>query len=107
MKKAMMGASAAAAIALAPICIPPAHAGPYDACSGISDPNAREDCMERILLERPIAEKPPGHPAGSCRESATIPSRHLMRWGRWTVSTTPFRADRQSRATKRSRIKTR
>jgi hypothetical protein len=77
MKKAMMGASAAAAIALAPICIPPAHAGPYDACSGISDPRAREDCIQQILVERPIPEeiaaKPPGYPAGSCRPSANPP----------------------------------
>ena len=77
MKKAMMGASAAAAIALAPVCIPPAHAGPYDACIGISDPQAREDCIQRILLEHPIPEeiaaKPPGYPAGSCHPSANPP----------------------------------
>jgi hypothetical protein len=77
MKKAMMGASAAAAITLAPICIPPAHAGPYDACSGISDPQAREDCIQRILVEHPIPEeiaaRPPGYPAGSCRPSANPP----------------------------------
>jgi hypothetical protein len=73
MKKAMMGASAAAAIALAPICIPPAHAGPYDACMGISDPKAREDCMARIIEQPQTYARPPGYPAGSCRPSANPP----------------------------------
>jgi hypothetical protein len=50
MKKALMGASAAAAIALAPLCIPPAQAHADDPsddpCVSITDPAAHQACID-------------------------------------------------------------
>ena len=58
MKRAILGASAAAAIALAPLCIPPAHADPIDACAGITDPAAHQACID---------ESPPDDPMDTIR----------------------------------------
>ena len=46
MKKALMGASAAAVIALAPLCIPPAQAHADDPCVSITDPAAHQACID-------------------------------------------------------------
>jgi hypothetical protein len=54
MKRATQGASAAAAIALAPLCIPPAHADPIDACAGITDPAAHQACIDEFLRDNPM-----------------------------------------------------
>lgn len=51
MKRALMGASAAAAIALAPLCIPPAQAHADDPCVSIIDPAAPVDCIAEPLPE--------------------------------------------------------
>ena len=46
MKKALMGASAAAAIALAPLCIPPAQAHADDPCVSIAA--AHQACIDEF-----------------------------------------------------------
>jgi hypothetical protein len=56
MKRAILGVSAAAALALAPICIPPAHADP---CTDTGDPH---DCGHAW-----IQYIPPGYPEGACQ----------------------------------------
>ena len=67
MKKALMGASAAAAIALAPLCIPPAQAHADDPsddpCVSITDPAAHQACVDdfRDLYERRACEASPNH----------------------------------------------
>jgi len=48
MKKALMGASAAAVIALAPLCIPPAQAHADDPCVSITDPAAHPACIDEF-----------------------------------------------------------
>ena len=49
MQKALLGVSAAAAIALAPLCIPPAQAHADDPCVSITDPAAHQDCIDEPL----------------------------------------------------------
>jgi len=51
MKKALMGASAAAVIALAPLCIPPAQAHADDPCVSIIDPAAHQACSDESLRD--------------------------------------------------------
>ena len=46
MKRAILGASAVAAIALAPLCISPAQAHADDPCIGITDPAAYQACID-------------------------------------------------------------
>jgi hypothetical protein len=53
MKKAIVRASAAAAIALAPLCIPPAQAHADDPCATISDPAAHQACTNKIRRDGP------------------------------------------------------
>ena len=66
MKRAIMGVSAAAAIALTPLCIPPAQAhadDPDDPCVSITDPAAHQACIDdfRDLYERRACEASPNH----------------------------------------------
>ncbi len=42
----------AAAIALAPLCIPPAQAHADDPCSGITDPAIHQGCVDGLRLRR-------------------------------------------------------
>ena len=49
MKRAILGVSAAAAIALAPLCIPPAQAHADDPCVSITDPAAHQACIDKFL----------------------------------------------------------
>ena len=65
-KKALMGASVAAVIALAPLCIPPAQAHADDPCVSITDPAAHQACIDksrRDFYRREIAqcEASPNH----------------------------------------------
>jgi hypothetical protein len=46
MKRAIVTVSAAAAIALAPLCIPPAQAHADDPCVSIIDPAAHQACID-------------------------------------------------------------
>lgn len=52
MKRAILGVWAAAAVALEPLCIPPAqaHAG-GDPCFGIVDPSGYQACMRQYLRD--------------------------------------------------------
>ncbi len=49
MKSALMRVSAAAAIALAPLCMPPAQAHADDPCADITDPAAHQACIDEFL----------------------------------------------------------
>jgi hypothetical protein len=49
-----MGVSAAAAIALAPLCIPPAQAHADDPCVSITDPAAHQACIDEFLRDDPV-----------------------------------------------------
>ena len=54
MKKAIMAVSAAAAIALAPLCIPRAQAhadDPDDPCVSITDPAAHQACIDEYMRD--------------------------------------------------------
>ena len=54
MKKALMGASAAAALALAPLCIPPAQAHADDPCVSITDLAAHPACIDKFPRNNPM-----------------------------------------------------
>jgi hypothetical protein len=61
MNRALMGVSAAAAIALAPLCIPPAQAHADDPCVEITDPAAHQRCIDEFqrlqdLYRREVAQ---------------------------------------------------
>ena len=47
MKRAFVGVSAAAAVALASLCVPPAQARADDPCLSITDPVARQACIDQ------------------------------------------------------------
>jgi hypothetical protein len=65
MKNALLGALAAAVIALAPLCIPPAQAHADDPCANIADPAAHQACID----ESPPPDAPPRYPMGECQAS--------------------------------------
>jgi hypothetical protein len=54
MKKALMGASAAAVMALAPLCISSAQAHADDPCVSIIDPAAQQACIDGSLSDDPL-----------------------------------------------------
>jgi hypothetical protein len=54
MKRAIMGVSAAAAIALAPLCMPPAQAHADGPCVSIIDPAAHQPCSDEFLRDDPM-----------------------------------------------------
>jgi hypothetical protein len=68
MKRAILGVSAAAAIALAPVCIPPAQAHADDPCVSITDPAAHQACIDESRRNDPMHLHP-----GECQSSP--------RWG--------------------------
>ena len=66
MNRAIVGVSAAAAIALAPLCIPPAQAHADDPCVSITDPAARQACIDESLRrDTPFRRYHLGHCDGS------------------------------------------
>jgi hypothetical protein len=65
MKKALLGASAAAVIALAPLCIPPAQAHADDPCVSITDPAAHQACIDESLPDDTMR----GPQMGDCQSS--------------------------------------
>ena len=64
MKKALMGASAAAVIALAPLCLPPAQAHADDPCVSIADPAAHQACIDESVPADTQRD-----PMGNCQAS--------------------------------------
>ena len=52
MKKAIFGLWAAAVLALAPLCVPPAQAHADDPCAGIIDPAAHQACINDFVQRR-------------------------------------------------------
>jgi hypothetical protein len=63
----MMGVSAAAVIALAPLCIPPAQAHADDPCVSITDPAAHQACIDEFLRDDPMHRYQMGE--GECQSS--------------------------------------
>ncbi len=53
MKRAIMGVSAAAAIALASLCFPAPQARADDPCAGIADPVAHQACIDKSPADDP------------------------------------------------------
>ena len=68
MKTAIMGVTAAAAIGLAPTCIPPAQAHADDPCVGIADPAAYQACIGKLPRNNPIRR----YPLGDCEGASPI-----------------------------------
>jgi hypothetical protein len=60
-----MRMSAAAAIALAPLCISPAQAHADDPCVSITDPAAHQACIDESLRDNPMRR----HQMGDCQAS--------------------------------------
>jgi hypothetical protein len=65
MKRAIMGVSAAAAIALAPLCIPPPQAHADDPCVSVTDPAAHQACIDGSLRDNPMRR----YQLGNCEAS--------------------------------------
>lgn len=63
-----MGVSAAAAITLAPLYIPPAQAHADDPCVSITDPAAHQACIDEWLRSDPT-HRPHRPPMGDCGSS--------------------------------------
>ena len=61
MKKALMGASAAAVIALAPLCLSPAQAHADDPCVSITDPAAHQACIDESAPDNATQRDPMGN----------------------------------------------
>lgn len=51
MKKAILGVSAAAVIALVPLSVPLAPAGAGDPCADVTDPAAHQVCLDNYMRE--------------------------------------------------------
>ena len=54
MKRALMGASAAVALALAPLCIPPGQAHADHPCVTIADQAAHQACIDKFPRYNPM-----------------------------------------------------
>ena len=61
MKKTLIGASAAAVIALAALCIAPAQAHADDPCVSITDPAAHQACINESLPDDTMHRDPMGN----------------------------------------------
>src|ERR1700757_4234979 len=68
MTKALMGALAAAGIALTPLCIPPARAQAGDPCAVITDPAAYQTCIGKFRRDNPIRR----YPLGNCEGASAV-----------------------------------
>jgi len=69
MKKSLIGASAAAVIALAPLCIPPAQAhAADDPCASITDPAAHQPCIDKFPRDNSMR----GYPLGDCEGASPV-----------------------------------
>jgi hypothetical protein len=66
MKKALMGTSAAAVIALAPLCIPPARAHADDPC--VADPAVNQPCIAKFRGDNPMRR----YPLGDCEGASPV-----------------------------------
>ena len=54
MTRAIMGVSAAAVTALAPLCMPPTQAHADDPCVSITDPTAHQACIDKSQRDNPM-----------------------------------------------------
>ena len=68
MQKALMGVSAAAAIPLAPLCIPPAQAHADDPRVSITDPAAHQACIDESVRDNPMRR----YHLGNCEGASPI-----------------------------------
>jgi hypothetical protein len=78
MKRAIMGVSAAAAIALAPLCIPPAQAHADDPCVSITDPTAHQACIDESVRDDPLRRY-----EGDCQSSPDFGSEGQLCRNSW------------------------
>lgn len=53
-QRAILGVSATAAVALAPLCVPPAQAHAEDPCISVTEPAAHQDCIDEFLRDHPM-----------------------------------------------------
>jgi hypothetical protein len=68
MKRALMGVSAAAAITLAPLFVPPAQAHADDPCVSITDPAAHQACINGFMPHDPTRR----HLLGDCEGASPL-----------------------------------
>jgi hypothetical protein len=68
MKKKLIGASAVAAIALAPLCVPPAQAHADDPCANITVPAAHQACIDNLRRGNAMRR----YPLGDCEGASPI-----------------------------------
>lgn len=85
MTKALIGAWAAAVVALAPFCIPPAQAHADDPCVSITDPGAHQACVDAL---------PPDDPArgyqGNCHASPDYGAEGQICRDSWVRKSAPL-----------------
>jgi hypothetical protein len=68
MSRSLMGVSAAAVIALAPLCIPPVPAHADDPCVSITDPAAHQACIGKSQRDNPMRR----HKLGDCEGASPV-----------------------------------
>ena len=68
MKKSLICSSAAAVIALAPHCIPPAQAHADDPCVSITDPAAHQPCIDKFPRDNFMHR----YPLGDCEGASPV-----------------------------------
>jgi hypothetical protein len=84
MNKELMSASAAAVIALAPLCIPPAQAHADDPCDNITDPAAHQTCIDESLRDNPYRPH-----MGDCQASPNYGAEGQFCRNSWSESLRP------------------
>lgn len=87
-----IGASVAALIALAPLCIPPAQARADDPCAGITDPTAYQACTDSSSTDDPMH----GPRMGNCQASPDYGQLGQVCRNAWIRKSPPHTAARGS-----------
>ena len=90
MNKALMGASAAAVIALAPLCMPPAQAHADDPCVSIADPAVHQACIDEFLRDHPMDR----YQMGDCQASPDYGQEGQVCRNFWVRKPAPFNGGR-------------
>jgi hypothetical protein len=86
MNKALMGASAAAVIALAPLCMPPAQAHADDPCVSIADPAVHQACIDEFLRDHTMDR----YQMGDCQASPDYGQEGQVCRNFWVRKSAPF-----------------
>jgi hypothetical protein len=90
MNKALMGASAAAVIAVAPLCMPPAQAHADDPCVSIADPAVHQACIDEFLRDHPMDR----YQMGDCQASPDYGQEGQVCRNLWVRKSVPFNGGR-------------